>query len=66
MEHKYHLDAATRFSANDRVIGYQYGAVVYTADELIGGSVTNAFGTQSGRLYRSDCATTVRTTAIWA
>jgi len=55
MEHAIHLDGRYQIQPQTiGIIGYQYGATVYTADELIGGSVTNAFGAQSGRLYRSD------------
>ncbi len=54
MEHTFHLDGRYQIQPQTiGIVGYQYSQVGYTADELIGGSTTNALGVQSGQLYRS-------------
>jgi hypothetical protein len=55
MEQAFHLDGRYQIQPQTiGVIGYQYGDTIYTADQLVGGSVTNNLGLITGRLYRSD------------
>jgi hypothetical protein len=55
IEQTFHLDARYQLQPQTiGIVGYQYGDTAYTADEYIGGAVTNNLGLVSGKLYRSN------------